>query len=120
MWRRRLLVALGAKTMTDYEALQKRCQRGATNLNDANNLLADCYGMLGRLVAENEALRREKSEPCDGCFMKDAEALRKDAVIGRIVYLFFDRMDAPAETDPLEKSVGLFLNAVRAAMSKES
>jgi hypothetical protein len=46
--------------MTDYEDLQKRCQRGATNLNDANNLLAECYGVLGKLGAENEALRRER------------------------------------------------------------
>ena len=35
--------------MTNYEDLQKRCQRGATNLNDANNLLAECYGVLGKL-----------------------------------------------------------------------
>lgn len=105
--------------MTDYEDLQKRCQRGATNLNDVNNLLAECYGVMGELRAENEAMRRDKSESCDGCFMADAEALRKDAVIGRIAYLFFDRMDDPTESDPLEKSVKLFLNAVRAAMSKE-
>jgi len=51
--------------MTDYENLMKRCQRGATNLNDANNLLAECYGMLGkvkeivRIQAENEALRKD-------------------------------------------------------------
>lgn len=44
--------------MTDYNELQKRCQRGATNLNDANNLLAECYGMLGKLGAEIEALRK--------------------------------------------------------------
>lgn len=42
--------------MSDYSELQKRCQRGAPNLYDANNLLAECYGMLGKLGAENEAL----------------------------------------------------------------
>lgn len=42
--------------MTDYSELQKRCQRGATNLNDANNLLAECYGMLGKLGNWNEQL----------------------------------------------------------------
>lgn len=42
--------------MTDHENLMKRCQRGATNLNDANNLLAECYGMLGKLGAENKDL----------------------------------------------------------------
>ena len=31
------------------------------------------------LKAEVGALRRDKSEPCDGCFMADAEVLRKDA-----------------------------------------
>ncbi|MGY2441387.1 hypothetical protein [Pseudomonas sp. SDO52101_S400] len=48
--------------MTDHEDLMKRCQRGATNLNDANNLLAECYGKLGKLGAENEALRKEVLE----------------------------------------------------------
>lgn len=32
-----------------------------------------------RLKAENESLRKDKSEPCDGCFMAEVEALRKDA-----------------------------------------
>jgi len=48
--------------MTDYENLMKRCQRGSTNLNDANNLLADCYGMLGKLGAEKEALSKAATE----------------------------------------------------------
>ncbi|MBI6948557.1 hypothetical protein [Pseudomonas koreensis] len=48
--------------MSDYEDLQKRCQRGATNLNDANNLLAECYGMLGKLGAENEVLRKDAAD----------------------------------------------------------
>lgn len=48
--------------MTDTDNLQKRCQRGATNLNDANNLLAECYGMMGKLGAENEALRKALAE----------------------------------------------------------
>lgn len=64
--------------MTDYEDLQKCCQRGSTNLNDANNLLADCYGMLGRLVAENEALRAGQPQNCRSCgkLQVDNEALR--------------------------------------------
>lgn len=36
------------------------------------------------LKAEAEKLRKSKSEPCDGCFMAEAEALRKDK----------DRLDA--------------------------
>lgn len=34
---------------------------------------------IARLKAEIEAIRKDKSEPCDGCFMADAETLRKDA-----------------------------------------
>lgn len=45
--------------MTDYEDLQKRCQRGATNLNEANNLLAECYGVMGKLGADNEQIKAE-------------------------------------------------------------
>ncbi|MDR6163536.1 hypothetical protein [Pseudomonas fluorescens] len=46
--------------MTVYEDLQKRCQRGATNLNDANNLLAECYGVIGALVIEKERTERNR------------------------------------------------------------
>lgn len=42
--------------MSDYEDLMKRCQRGATNINDANNLLAECYGMMGKLAMDNKSL----------------------------------------------------------------
>ncbi|CAM3211921.1 hypothetical protein [Pseudomonas fluorescens] len=34
---------------------------------------------VARLKAEIEAIRKDKSEPCDGCFMADAEAQRTDA-----------------------------------------
>ncbi|WP_039012557.1 hypothetical protein [Pseudomonas brassicacearum] len=37
------------------------------------------------LKAEVERLRKSKSEPCDGCFMAEAEALRKDAERYRFV-----------------------------------
>lgn len=46
------------------ETLMKKCQRGVpgkgTAIETANNLLAECYGLLGRLAAENEALRKER------------------------------------------------------------
>lgn len=45
--------------MTDYEDLQKRCQRGATNLHEAHDIMAACYGMLWKLGAENARLRKE-------------------------------------------------------------
>jgi hypothetical protein len=43
--------------MTDYRKLQARCQRGKPNAHEANNLLAECHAALGKLIAENEALR---------------------------------------------------------------
>lgn len=46
--------------MTDHEDLQKRCQRGATNLKDANNLLAECYGVIGALVVEKGRTERNR------------------------------------------------------------
>lgn len=46
--------------MTDHESLMKRCQRGATNLNDANNLLAECYWVIGALISEKERAERNR------------------------------------------------------------
>ncbi|ROM29319.1 hypothetical protein BK645_10135 [Pseudomonas protegens] len=45
--------------MTDYTKLQARCQRGEGRIADANNLLAECYGALGRLIAERDQLHAE-------------------------------------------------------------
>lgn len=47
----------------DVQRLMKRCQIGIGGrdaracLDDANDLLAECYGALGRQHAENEKLR---------------------------------------------------------------
>lgn len=74
--------------MTDYEDLQKRCQRGATNLNDANNLLAECYGMLGKLVADLDSANKHWANESNNVqaltaevvrLKSENEALRKDA-----------------------------------------
>lgn len=46
------------------------------------------------------------------------ESLRKDAEIGRLAMKFVDRMDDPADCDPLVKSAAEFLEAIDAAMSK--
>ncbi|WP_085631482.1 hypothetical protein [Pseudomonas sp. R16(2017)] len=51
--------------MNDYENLQKRCQRGAMNLNDANNLLAECHGSLGAMAAEIKRLKDVAHGFCD-------------------------------------------------------
>ena len=73
--------------MTDYEDLMKRCQRGATNLNDANNLLAECYGMLGQLGAQAETVARAYAIAGDREHELRTElaALRKDADKWKIV-----------------------------------
>ena len=45
--------------MRTTEQLMKACQIGCSNLNDANSLLAECYGRLGRLNEENERLKTD-------------------------------------------------------------
>ena len=45
-------------TREEVDRLQKRCQIGCRNLDDANNLLAQCYGALGALWCEIEELRK--------------------------------------------------------------
>lgn len=46
------------------ETLMKACQRGVPGkgpaIEAANNLLAECYGQLGKLAAQNEALRKDR------------------------------------------------------------
>lgn len=46
------------------ETLMQACQRGVAGkgpaIEAANNLLAECYGALGKLAAENEALRKDR------------------------------------------------------------
>lgn len=48
---------------TDVQRLMQACQRGVAGkgpaIEAANNLLAECYGLLGKLAAENEALRKD-------------------------------------------------------------
>ncbi|WP_255302358.1 MULTISPECIES: hypothetical protein [Pseudomonas syringae group] len=39
--------------------LQKRLQAGAPNMAQANNLLAEAYAGIGRLIEENQSLRKE-------------------------------------------------------------
>lgn len=45
---------------TDAEKVMKRCQIGTTNYEAANNLHAECYGTIGRLLAEVERLAQPK------------------------------------------------------------
>ena len=38
--------------MTEAEQVMKRCQIGTRNYEEANNLHADCYRVIGKLLAE--------------------------------------------------------------------
>ena len=40
--------------MTEAEQIMKRCQAGTRNYEEANNLHAACYGMIGKLLAQQE------------------------------------------------------------------
>ncbi|MFG0460895.1 hypothetical protein ACF8GG_16330 [Pseudomonas sp. yb_1] len=46
--------------------LMKKCQRGIAGrgaaLEEANNLLAECYGMLGKLLADTHSLTKERDQ----------------------------------------------------------
>lgn len=57
-------------------------------------------GEVSRLKVENEALRLEKSEPCDGCFMADAEALRKESDRLQKATAFVQRLCDSAGSQP--------------------
>ncbi|MCE0860746.1 hypothetical protein LU674_012850 [Pseudomonas alloputida] len=50
--------------ITNVQGLMKACQRGVAGkgaaIEEANNLLAECYGLLGKLAAQNEALRKDR------------------------------------------------------------
>lgn len=45
--------------MTDYSALMGKLQRGSPSINEANDLLAEAYGAIGKLETENEVLRKD-------------------------------------------------------------
>jgi len=38
--------------MTEAEQIMKRCQAGTRNYEEANNLHAACYGIIGKLLAQ--------------------------------------------------------------------
>lgn len=54
------------------DQIMKLCQRGFGNYNgaldDANNLLAECYGTIGRLVGALEYVREVLNDADVNCF----------------------------------------------------
>lgn len=98
---------------TGYEAYEQVVQ-GLRAENEQLAKTADCWDRLNILnKALGDSFQAERDQ-----IKAENEALRKDAEIGRLVFQFFDRMDDPADCDPLEKSTGEFLRAVSAAMAK--
>jgi hypothetical protein len=49
----------------EAEQIMKRCQAGTRNYDEANNLHAACYGLIGKLLAQRKPLSAEQvSEIC--------------------------------------------------------
>lgn len=46
--------------MTEAEQIMKRCQAGTRNYEEANNLHAACYGMIGKLLEQRKLLTDEQ------------------------------------------------------------
>jgi organic hydroperoxide reductase OsmC/OhrA len=42
--------------MNEAEQIMKRCQAGTRSYEEANNLHAACYGMIGKLLAQRKPL----------------------------------------------------------------
>jgi len=91
------------QSMSDKEEIVELCKI-ALHLGGPQNLSAVGIGRYLRLVNPDfvialisqldqqrfliSSIRKDKSEPCDGCFMADAEALRTDA--GRFQFIAQD------------------------------
>lgn len=61
-------------TTQSAERLMKRCQVGCGGrnaLNDAHDILAECYGTIGALVAERDALLRGE-HICSKCGIRQS------------------------------------------------
>jgi hypothetical protein len=44
----------------EAEQIMKRCQAGTRNYDEANNLHAACYGLIGKLLAQRKPLSAEQ------------------------------------------------------------
>jgi len=45
--------------MSEVIKIMKRCKIGTRNYDEANDLHAECYGAIGKLLQENKALRAD-------------------------------------------------------------
>jgi hypothetical protein len=51
--------------MLEAEQIMKRCQVGTRNYNEANNLHAACYGVIGKLLSQRTWVGLTDDEHCD-------------------------------------------------------
>jgi hypothetical protein len=83
--------------MTEAEQVMKRCQIGTRNYNEANNLHADCYRVIGKLLAEH-AMREvqrlgQEIEQKIGCVNHDCDQCK--AQPERLAELGWQEIDCP-------------------------
>ena len=81
--------------MTEAEQVMKRCQIGTRNYNEANNLHADCYRVIGKLLAEHAM--REVQRLGQEIEQEPVAWLSTDSIGER--YLCFDK---PLDNDPVQ------------------
>ena len=53
--------------MIEAEQIMKRCQVGTRNYDEANNLHAACYGLIGKLSAQRQWVGLTDEEIAQGC-----------------------------------------------------
>lgn len=80
--------------MTEAEQIMKQCQAGTRNYEEANNLHAACYGIIGRLLAQ---------EPPKYSFKAHWEKDGRIGVVGTVVrpdggvHVLQDTIDPPEQ-----------------------
>ncbi len=71
--------------MTEAEQIMKRCQVGTRNYEEANNLHAECYGMIGKLLGQIETLHAMYEQACrQRDELMDQQRAQIEAMRGRI------------------------------------
>lgn len=73
------LIAENEALRASKHTVECRFEVSEDTLETIRGCLRAAEGDIDQLKAENEVLRKDKSEPCDGCFMADVEALRKNS-----------------------------------------
>ena len=69
--------------MTEAEQIMKRCQAGTRNYEEANNLHAACYGMIGKLLAQRTWVGLTAGEILDTLISVDEKTVRLPSMLGQ-------------------------------------